>query len=599
MYRLFADGNSEYDMQFHPQASKIWRLTMEPQELLKQERKEQEVEDFKEGEINWLEGEFWDSWDKVKGHFHNIIKPSAKKKYDLDETPKIEKWVFLAHANDTIKGKPQLIDNVQKRIPLIRLTAKVKEVTEENEEGEKEKRIYKFPRYLFFDERYDKRYDGAMLDAFALDFWLYRIISEEGKEYYIFSQEKLPNKSCELKGMLVEMDDYAEMSRSMKLKSLSRIFFMKSFEPNVKILSKEELVNFTESRGLTEMDWLNFLAYHKFGNYNRFPDDIEKLKSSLILSGKKHGYPNHAFVFGVPGTKKSKGWVEATAFKFEEDPDICEGGASSMKGLEPSFKDKPAEIGYLARKERMGWVDEIGKMIEKIGLKHHKSVTGALGSLNFLLEHTHRKALTGNDKLDIQATAKYTLLTNPIQNFTTIYQHIGLLDPSALSRFIVWVQDDAETEYLLNEGCVEDLPRRPIQDPQSMLVKNKKIENIVLSKSSGESICDSVDMSRDEFLTLFDTCYNFTCELDKEEVNKIVASTTQLAKEPMKSRVWRPRAYHHTYLMIDGLVKHRCLFKDYDATFTPKKEDYALAERILIRMVKGWDTNLAPKEDFR
>jgi len=47
------------------------------------------------------------------------------------------------------------------------------------------------------------------------------------------------------------------------------------------------------------------------------------------------------------------------------------------------------------------------------------------------------------------------------------------------------------------------------------------------------------------------------------------------------------------------LIKHRCLFKDYDSSFTPKQEDYDLAERILIRMVKGWDTNLAPKEEFR
>jgi len=50
--------------------------------------------------------------------------------------------------------------------------------------------------------------------------------------------------------------------------------------------------------------------------------------------------------------------------------------------------------------------------------------------------------------------------------------------------------------------------------------------------------------------------------------------TTNLAKEPMKSSVWRPRAKHHTTLLIDGLCKHRCLFKDYDDTFMAKEEDY-------------------------
>ena len=72
---------------------------------------------------------------------------------------------------------------------------------------------------------------------------------------------------------------------------------------------------------------------------------------------------------------------------------------------------------------------------------------------------------------------------------------------------------------------------------------------------------------------------------------------TQLAREPMKG-VWEPRSEHHVKLLIDGLIKHRCLFKDYDDTFTVKKEDYDMAERILIRMVKGWDTDLSIKKDW-
>ncbi len=94
----------------------------EPQDILKQEITEQRFENFKAGEINWLEGDFWDSWDKVKGHFHKTIKPNSKLEFPLDESPKVEKWFFLAHGNDTIVGKPQLIEGVMKRIPLIRLT---------------------------------------------------------------------------------------------------------------------------------------------------------------------------------------------------------------------------------------------------------------------------------------------------------------------------------------------------------------------------------------------------------------------------------------------------------------------------------------------
>jgi hypothetical protein len=97
---------------------------------------------------------------------------------------------------------------------------------------------------------------------------------------------------------------------------------------------------------------------------------------------------------------------------------------------------------------------------------------------------------------------------------------------------------------------------------------------------------------------LFDSCYNFICDLDDAKIEGLVNETTMLAKEPMKSSVWKPRAFHHIYLLIDGLCKHRCLFKDYDPTFTPKQEDYDLAERILIRMVKSWDTDLSPKKEI-
>ncbi len=67
----------------------------------------------------------------------------------------------------------------------------------------------------------------------------------------------------------------------------------------------------------------------------------------------------------------------------------------------------------------------------------------------------------------------------------------------------------------------------------------------------------------------------------------------------MKTTVWQPRGLRHTFLLIDGLVKERCLFKDYDVSFEPKQEDYDMAERILVRMVKGWDTDMSPKEDLK
>ena len=81
--------------------------------------------------------------------------------------------------------------------------------------------------------------------------------------------------------------------------------------------------------------------------------------------------------------------------------------------------------------------------------------------------------------------------------------------------------------------------------------------------------------------------------LDDLLIQDLVNDITILSNEPMRSSVWKPRSFHHTKLLVDGLCKHRCLFKDYDDSFTSKPEDYELAKKILKRLVKSWDTNFS------
>lgn len=559
---------------------------IEYKDILKQEKALEEIENYKENEINWLDDPFYDNWDKVKGHCKNLW--GHKKEYCEDDWKKF----FLAHSKDTITGKPQLIEQVQKKIPLIRLVishAKIKSNAVEKTLGLKINIDADIQSFYFFDEKFDGRKEGYQKDCFSLDFWIYRVITSEGKEYYLFTQSKMPNCSCIFSGMLVSLDDFAEMSRSMKLKSLSNIFFCKSFVPAIKVLSPVDIVNFTKTRKLTEIGWLNFLAYHKNGNYNRFPEDIELLKSAWTLSGKKDGYPLHWAILGPTGTKKSCGYAETTAYKFSEEPEICEGGNSRIKALSPSFKEKPCNIGFLAKAERAAFIDEIGKMIEFESTKSHNPINNVLGELNFLLEHKLRIVGSGNDNdVQVQATAKDMFVTNPCSNKPTIYSHVGLIDPTFMSRIMWWVQDLQEQEFALSEKAIELLPRTP-----KNVGITKKIEKNIpyIYMCSGECM-----LSRDEFITLFDSCYSFISSIDIAQIQRLANTTTQLAKEPMKG-VWKPRAEHHITLLVDGLCKHRCLFKDYDNSFTAKQEDYDLAERILIRMVKGWDTDLSPKQE--
>jgi hypothetical protein len=558
------------------------KITEATQEL--KEAAEIETEKIQEDRINWTNNAWFDSWEKVKAVSK---KRWGHKKEYTGEQPSL---FLLAHSKDEITGKPQLIDNVQKKIPLIRMTVnKIKPKKDDPEKDDpQDKKIIDVQSFFFFDEKFDKRYDGFQISSLALDFWLYRVISPVGKEYYIFSQMKLPNCSCTFKGMLVELDDFAEMSRSMKIKSLSRVFFLKEYEPSVKILSPEQIVNYAKEREIDEKAWKDFLDFHPLGSFNRFPSEVNLLRSAWILSGEVDGYPLHLSVMGNAGTKKSMGYIETLAYKFKESPDILEGGNSRIKGLTPSFKEKPANLGYLAKAERVGFIDEIGKMVEAETNKHEVKINNILGEANFLLDHKKRVVGSGNDNdCEVQATAKYLFVTNPVSNRHNINAHVGLIDPTFMSRCVWWIQDSDEQEFALSDSAVEKIPPTPRQE-----YITKKIEKNVV----GLSMCWGKIDNRDEFLTLFDTCNSFVCEIEDSRIKKITDEITFMAREPMKSSVWKPRGLHHVKLLVDGLCKHRCLFKDYDSTFAPKQEDYEIAKLILNRMVNGWDTSLSLKE---
>lgn len=556
-------------------------------DILKEESNIEELEKYTEGEINWIDDDYYDDWkNKVKPHTQKLL--GHLEEYNIDNKVEPFKKIFLAHSKDKIIGKPQLAINTQVPFPLI-LERVVKTINKDKEE------LNQF-KYIFFDDKIDGREKGYQRDVFSLNFRIYRVIDAQDKEYFIFSQEKLPNCSCKFNGMIIEMEHISELKKSFGIKQLSRIFILKDFNASVKILSKEKLVEFTKLRKIGEKEWRDFIDLHPNGNFNRFVPEKNSLRDAQILSGKRDGYGLHRFEMGPPGTCKSMGELETLDHKFNEFTNILEGGNSRMKMLEPSFKEKPANLGYCAKAERIGYVDEVGKMVEAETNKHQTQIQNILGNLNPMYDNKERLIGSGNDnECRVQATAKFLMVTNPVSGKATIIDHVGLIDPTFLSRNLVWVQDYNEQEFIFSGKGLE---RSSPNTYRTIYLQNLEVG--VEKKKEDTHIVDSVGgiSSREEFLTMFDTCYSFTCNIDEELVDKLHNEITMLAREPMKSHVWKPRGSHHIYLLVDGLCKYRCLFIDYDPTFTPKQEDYDLAERILIRMVKSWDTNMSPKKDW-
>ena len=101
-------------------------------------------------------------------------------------------------------------------------------------------------------------------------------------------------------------------------------------------------------------------------------------------------------------------------------------------------------------------------------------------------------------------------------------------------------------------------------------------------------------ISGNDFLTIYDSCQEFLVDFDYFKCKKIFNMITNMIKTDMIG-VWRSRGLHHTILLLDGVTKQRCLFKDYDSSFLSKEEDYLIVERILAHMVMGWDTSYQPE----
>ena len=419
--------------------------------LINDKKLEQELEGLKENKFNWTDDEYYDSWDKIKGHMKKLWK------HDKVSDGKPIKWFFMGHSNDKIIGKPQLIDDCKIRMPVARLAIKKIKLLESDPRilFADDKKEIKVQQFHMVGETFDKRYNAPATDAFALDFYKYLVKTPGDKKFFIFSEKRLPEQNCTLTGMSMELDDFNEISNTMKIPQLSRLFFCKHAEPDVKIISKEALVEFTKSKKITEEDWLLHLALHPLGTINNFPIEFEMLRSAFFLQGKRDKWPFGMMVLGPQGSRKTMGIIETMDWRLNSPSNIAAATVYRLKGLIPSYKSMIADLGFLVRAERIALVDEISKMVDAESYKHDGTNKNVLGDFNDILEHKDRIGGSGNaNNVNIKATAKFLFVGNPCADCPTIHSHVGIIDPTAMGRLMWWVQDEAEQQLVLGENGI-------------------------------------------------------------------------------------------------------------------------------------------------
>lgn len=479
------------------------------------------------------------TWDKIKGHI--------KKLYD-----KSNSLFFLSHKEDEITGKPQLIDLNQKRIIL---SMKTKKRIPKSE-------LYTY-NFKFLDDNLDKRDREQEEESCSLWFFIYKIV-EDKKEYILLSQKELIPDLYRFRGMKITLCDDSEISKTLSFGSLTDIFISVEEEKAIKSLNKGDLIRhiqqLKERYNLDKNKFIDYLFTREDNKIYSHSEDYNKLIISFLLSGK-YEYPLHLFILGRVGTGKTY-TIEALNNKFNESPGWFASELSTLRGLIPSFREKPAQLGFILNCLRLGLIDELFKLIEKAELtgqsgQYSDILMNYLGSLNSLLEHKEATAGTGNDTIKIKATAKLLFMTNPYKKYKTIYNHIDIIGKTTLSRMIPYVQTEEERAFI-DKGDIR-------------INTDKKI-------------------TQEEFLTIYDSCNSFLIDYEEERVKEIHKKIMNLIKESMKE-VWKIRGLHHSILLLDGLVKFRCLF-DEDKTFKAQNKDYEELENLLIYIVNSWDCNL-------
>jgi len=506
---------------------------------------------------------WYDSWGKVKS---TLIKNFNEKEEIKEETGEKWKLYFAYHSRDEIIGKPQLVYETMQKIPLV-----MKIITYD-------KKGNKFTSYKFLDDNYDARSGGYIEEQVKIDFWIYRIV-HEGHEYFIFSKKKLEDKPYTFKGMKIEMKNTSEFTKTLKLRSLATVFYCSSFEGHIKTLNPKELVEFTKEMkkkyNWDEKGFQDFIFTHPNGNIYDFTEESNKIRTIQLLSGKYEEYPLHMMLMGPVGTGKTTA-LECLDWKFKEEKGILEAGNSTPKSLIPSFKEKPANPGYILNCIRVGLVDELMKMVTNLNnqTRYLELTNQYLSQLNPLLEHKRRTFSSGNDNsITTSATCKVIIATNPLPDKSTIAEHVGFIDATTLSRMLIWCQNSEEVKKIRRK---EIRKNNIIEEYNNIKNKNNSLLNLYVIISN--------------FLTIYDSCQEFLCKMDEKQVKSIIDKVSHTLKEPMKS-VWLSRSHHHSTLILDGIVKIRCLFQDFSENFEADSEDYKELERILTKMIENWNEN--------
>jgi len=545
--------------------------------LLKDTANSKEIESYDKKDIIWNDESYYNnSWKRLK----------SKTQSQLVQA---EKLFQVFSSLGEIVGKPQIRNNdVKTNITLII------EAMKRDKEGNA------ITTYKFIDDPYNRRDDGYEVNVLSKYYWVYDVV-DKGIGYIVLSEKKLENNEVHtFYGTTVTVPHPKEFDNNLMCRGSANLFFAKTFESTIKPLPQKEIVpyvlkfldDYKIDRKAYKKLMFDYIFIHPDGYIYNQTLDYMRLRHAHLLSGKYQGYPLHLWIWGGFAVGKTQE-LECTDNIFRET--ILEAGNSTPKALIPSFKGNIPEPGFILTRNRIALIDELMKMIDAArgNTRNSDDFKNQLGQLNSILEHKARSIESGNGKMFSTPTSKTIVTTNPSSCSNAIYEELKILDASTLSRPLAYVKGRAQFDFINQNKlrkCAKTHALWCKKEWENKYKNNKDIPRYPLVFAQYK------ELFRNVYVTVFDSCQKFTSKVDEKKEEILFQVLLGLSKEPMKS-IFRGRGKHHIRLVIDGLVKFRCIFEDFSSDFEAIEKDYDDAERILVEMVKNWDYNMGIKKE--
>lgn len=395
-----------------------------------------------------------------------------------------------------------------------------------------------------------------------MPFYIYRFITEDNHDMMLLSPTQQEIGDYVVTGMGTKMNDYKTVSDSAKLLTKLPFFFAQKVRNRVvKFKNHEQFKN-----------RMNQLDVNKDTLFD-YPFTISKNDKSYKLvqptwykwmiwswlihepKGLFNQYPLHFLVIGEKASGKSMLLNQLHSIS-KESKDIFAGATSTLKSLVPSFKYKPAKIGYLAESNRFAFCDEFLRcLINSSTTADANQKEEGVAIMNDLLEHQKREVGSGVSRAKVNMTARILAMTNPIRGINNVNGLINNFDESFLSRWLIYYQTD---------------------------------EHVQMIRRSNDSELEIYDyrIATNDWISIVDYLQSFSATYDLKRIEKIYNEVIRNLNTNL-ARHYDARHKHHIECLLDGIVKTRCLMEN-DMEFEAIDEDYTILKDVWSNVIRSW-----------